>query len=296
MTSWKILVVDDSKLNREIIAAFLEDGPYTLDMAHDGDEALSMLDAAKPLYDLVLLDRMMPKLDGMAVLQQMKASELYRRIPVIMQTAAATPKQVREGLNAGCYYYLTKPFTMEALISIVNAALADLREERLRTDALSHSPPIPVVPEADHPFATIEEARKLAIMLATLCPDPNIVSMGLTELLLNAVEHGNLGITYAEKSQLKREERWEEEIIARLAQPEYADKKAVASFSRQANQIVFTITDQGNGFDWNKYLEFDPDRAFDLNGRGITMARMMSFKTLEYQGKGNQVVATVSLN
>lgn len=296
MTTWKILVVDDSRLNREIIEAFLEDGPYTLEMAHDGDQALNMLAAAAKPYDLVILDRMMPKVDGMLVLQQMKASERFRRIPVIMQTAAAAPKQIQEGLNAGCYFYLTKPFKMEALISIVNSALADLREQRLRADALAHTPPVPVTPEADYPFATVEEARTLAIMLSTLCPDPNIVSMGLTELLLNAVEHGNLGITYAEKSQLKREDRWEEEISNRLAKPEYTDKKAAVSFSRHANRIVFTITDQGNGFDWRQYLEFDPARAFDPNGRGITMAKMMSFNTLEYQGIGNQVVATVLLN
>jgi hypothetical protein len=46
---------------------------------------------------------------------------------------------------------------------------------------------------------------------------------------------------------------------------------------------------------WDKFLSFDPDRAFDPNGRGIAMARMMSFASLEYQGKGNVVVARVSL-
>lgn len=134
MATWKILVVDDSRLNREIIAAFLEDGPYTLEMAHDGVQALNLLAAAEKSYDL--------------------------------------------------------------------------------------------------------------------------------------------GIIYAQKSQLKREDRWEEEVSHRLTKLEYTNKKAAASFSRHANRIVFTITDQGQGFDWKQYLEFDPARAFDPNDRGHRAARL----------------------
>lgn len=62
---------------------------------------------------------------------------------------------------------------------------------------------------------------------------------------------------------------------------------------RLADRVSFTITDQGEGFDWRRFLNFDPERAFDPNGRGIAMARMMSFAEVEYQGKGNVVVATV---
>ena len=66
-----------------------------------------------------------------------------------------------------------------------------------------------------------------------------------------------------------------------------------AELSPQA--IVFTITDQGEGFDWQKFMQFDPERAFDPNGRGIAMAKAMSFSSLCYQGKGNVVVASVAV-
>ena len=56
-----------------------------------------------------------------------------------------------------------------------------------------------------------------------------------------------------------------------------------------------TIIDQGPGFDWAGYLEFSPDRVFDLHGRGIAMSRSMSFDSLEYLGTGNTVVTTVAL-
>ncbi|MBU3736531.1 MAG: response regulator, partial [Methylobacterium sp.] len=234
-------------------------------------------------------------MDGMTLLRTLKQDPRYAHIPVIMQTAAAAPDQVREGLNAGCYYYLTKPYKSTALTSIVHAALADLRLERLLADALASTPPVPATPNADYAFSTLEEARRLAALLAAQCPDPATVALGLSELLINAVEHGNLGITYAEKTLFKREDRWEEEIARRLGLPEYHTKKASASFSRDDMQISFTITDQGKGFEWQNYLDFDPQRAFDPNGRGIAIAGKLSFASLEYQGCGNRVVATVKL-
>jgi hypothetical protein len=111
--------------------------------------------------------------------------------------------------------------------------------------------------------------------------------------MVNAIEHGNLGISYQEKSLLKQEGDWEAEIQRRMSLPQFAGRVARVKAERVANAVVFTISDQGEGFDWQKYLAFDPSRAFDLNGRGIAMAKLISFSTLEYQGCGNVVVATV---
>ena len=58
---------------------------------------------------------------------------------------------------------------------------------------------------------------------------------------------------------------------------------------------MFIVRDEGAGFDWQRYLDFAPDRAFDPNGRGIAMARRMSFAQLEYRGCGNEVVAIVAV-
>lgn len=296
MTHWQILVVDDEPLNLEIIQEYLDGGPYALETAEDGAQAMARLEQRATAYDLVILDRMMPVMDGMTLLRNLKQDPRYAHIPVIMQTAAAAPDQVREGLNAGCYYYLTKPYKSAALLSIVHAALADLRQERLLADALATTPPVPATPNADYAFSTLEEARRLAALLAAQCPQPAAAALGLSELLINAVEHGNLGISYAEKTRLKREDRWEDEVATRLNLPEYRSRKATASFTRDEQQISFTITDQGAGFDWQKYLDFDPQRAFDPNGRGIAMASKLTFASLEYQGCGNRVVATVKFS
>ena len=114
--------------------------------------------------------------------------------------------------------------------------------------------------------------------------------MGLVELLVNAVEHGNLGITYAEKSALRQASRWEDEVERRLSQEPWRSRRARVALRREGSQVEFTITDEGAGFDWKPFLDFDPARAFDLNGRGIAMARKLGFSSLEYRGAGNIVV------
>ncbi len=146
---------------------------------------------------------------------------------------------------------------------------------------------------ASFAFQTLEAARDLAILLANACPDPQRVVVGLTELLLNAVEHGNLGITYREKGELCEEERWEQEVASRLAHPLNADKEVQVRFTRGPEEIRLVIRDQGDGFDWQAFLEMDPARANDSHGRGIAMARLLSFDSLEYRGCGNEVEVTV---
>jgi len=293
MNVWNILVVDDDATNREIIADYLEDGPYLLTMAEDGQAAWHQLEDSGRTFDLVILDRMMPFMDGMEVLRRMKATPHLMQTPVIMQTAAASAAQIREGIEAGCYYYLTKPYQYSSLICSINTALEQLRQERSVVQALSEIPPIPATDHAEYTFSTLDEVQRLTALLAAQCPEPAMVAMGLSELLINAVEHGNLGISYSNKNLLKREGTWDTEIARRLTLPEYSGKKATVCFQRNNGVITFTIADQGQGFDWGKYLDFDPERAFDPNGRGIAMAGKLAFSRLEYQGTGNQVIATV---
>lgn len=292
----RILVVDDEPLNLAIIAEFLEEDHYQLVTRTDGESAWATLNETGQVFDLVILDRMMPHLDGLSLLRRIKGEERFRATPVIMQTAAAAPEQVREGLLAGAYYYLTKPYEPASLLAIVREAL------RFRAEARDFSEPARIrgaadrlIARAECRFATLEEASVLARYLASLCPEPERVSMGLTELLINAVEHGNLGISYAEKTRLRLEDAWEVEVQRRLALPENADRKASVQFERGPQELVFTVRDAGEGFDWRRYLEFEPGRAFDPNGRGIAMARSFSFDRLEYRGPGNVVVAAVRL-
>ena len=144
-------------------------------------------------------------------------------------------------------------------------------------------------------FKTPEEARNLAMLLAHAYPNADRVVTGILELTLNAIEHGNLSIGYKEKSRLIEEDKLEEEIAHRLNSPPYSSRVATAKFSRQPHGLSLHITDQGNGFDWKNYMDFDPERAFDTHGRGIAMANKVSFDQIEYRGNGNQVLTVLNL-
>lgn len=292
MDKERVLVVDDEQLNLFIIEEFLDQEDVALELHADPLMAWESLVAADSDFSLVVLDRMMPGLDGMELLRRMKREVRFSDIPVIMQTAASSPDQVREGLEAGAYYYLTKPYEPEALISIVRAALEDRRGRRLlRSRAARLEEAQNLISGVEYRFATLEDIATLVPVLAAMCPQPDVVAPGLSDLMVNAVEHGNLGLTYQEKSALKWEGGWEQEIARRRQLPQFRERYATVRAERNQGAMVFTITDQGEGFDWRRFLSFDPERAFDPNGRGIAMARMMSFAALEYRDKGNVVVA-----
>jgi CheY-like chemotaxis protein len=295
MDKERVLVVDDEQLNLFIIEEFLEQEDIALELHDNPLAAWASLIAPESNFSLVVLDRMMPALDGMEFLRRMKREARFADIPVIMQTAASSPDQVREGLEAGAYYYLTKPYEPAALISIVRVAMEDRRARALlRSRAAQLEEAQKLIRTVEYRFVTLEDITTLVPVLAAMCPVPDVVAPGLSDLMINAVEHGNLGVSYQEKSLLKWEGDWEAEITRRLALPQFCERFATIRLERTADTIVFTITDQGHGFEWTKFLSFDPARAFDPNGRGIAMARMMSFSCLEYQGSGNVVVATVN--
>ncbi|MEG3640073.1 response regulator [Magnetococcus sp. PR-3] len=289
-----ILAVDDDPLNLELIEELLDEDGYAVHLAEDGQQALDWLAKNPELADVVLLDRMMPGMDGIEVLRQMKESDLLERIPVIFQTAKSSEEAVREGLAAGAYYYITKPFDEEALLAVVATACEEHRAyTHLQEEVRKTTGGLKLMRHGQFELKTLDHVVDLTALLSNLCPDPASVVVGLSELLINAVEHGNLGITYKEKSQLNLQGRWHEEVEARLEMPEYKEKKVNIEYGRDETQCYFLIEDEGQGFNWEQYLEFSPDRAFDTHGRGIAMSKMMSFSKLTYLGNGNTVRAEI---
>src|SRR5437868_1913755 len=117
----RILVVDDVADNVEILRMRLGTLGYEVVEATDGEQALAK--AAETLPDLILLDVMMPKIDGLEVVRRLKADTNLPFIPVIMVTAKASPKDVVAGLDAGGDDYLTKPIDHGALVARVRAML-----------------------------------------------------------------------------------------------------------------------------------------------------------------------------
>lgn len=288
-----LLVVDDELDNLVILESFLLDASYVVDTAKDGKVAWDMLTASPQKYDLVLLDWMMPNMDGIQVLENIQNHNQLYKTQVIMQTARARPDEIKRGIAKGAWYYLTKPFSEKTLLDIVKTAIRDQNEYRRQQDALQTTQ---IIQGRRFVLRTLEEARNYAVLFAKLCPEPSKVVIGFTELLVNAIEHGNLGISYDEKSQLLSDGMWEEEVLHRLSITENVYKTVEVFFdSSMKNEICFLIRDQGNGFDWNPYTELSPERATHTHGRGIFMANSFSFDRVKYHGIGNEVSVYIKL-
>ncbi len=284
-------MVEDDPFSRELICEYLQAGPYDVVTACDGVEAWHRLESEAG-FDVVVLDRMMPRLGGIELLTRMKEHPHLHHLPVIVETAAADQADIAEGIRAGAHYYLTKPLDGSVLESMVRAAATDhdrvrqlLAEVRLSADAIR------LLGTGHFGFRTPEQATGLGALLAKACPDPERVVVGLTELLVNAVEHGNLEIDYELKGELLRSGRWTEEVRLRLARPEFRDRLATVHVERAAHRLTFVIRDQGPGFDPQPFMVIDPQRCFDNHGRGIAIANLMSFDALEYRDHGREVVA-----
>lgn len=292
--SARILLAEDESVIASIMQEILEASDCMIDVCPDGLAAWEHLQQDAPGYDVILLDYEMPRMNGMELLRTLKKDPRYTAIPVIMVTGNNDHDSIREGLHEGACYYLTKPFQPQVLRAVVQAALQQSRErQELIASVRRAERPLAFLKSGTFHFRDLEAGRLLANYLARACPEPERVIQGLQDLLVNAVEHGNLEISYADKSRLIREDRWQQEVDHRLQLPQYKDRYVEIQFLRQPDFLQFTIVDQGAGFDWQNYLDFSPERAFDLHGRGIAMARKMSFDTLAYQGKGNAVIASV---
>ena len=123
----KILTVDDEKHIVRLIQVNLERHGYEVVTAYDGREALEKVDQERP--DLVILDVMMPYMDGFEVLQNLKRNPGTRDIPVIMLTAKAQDADVFKGWQSGVDCYLTKPFNPMELISFVQRIFKSLEQD-----------------------------------------------------------------------------------------------------------------------------------------------------------------------
>lgn len=289
-----ILAVEDNRLER----AFLEDQIAALGhemfQAEDGERALAVLRANKDKIDVVLMDRMMPVMDGLTAVRLMKDDPDLRKIPVVMVTGATSSEEIQEGLDAGVFYYLPKPVDENILRSVLTAATNEARQNRTLSEELQkHRTSFNLIHTCKFQFSTLEEAESLAAFMSLCFPDPDRVITGLGELMINAVEHGSAEIGYERKTDLLNNHTLRAETERRLGMEPYSQRFVEAVITRKDDGVYAIITDQGPGFKWKRFMTIDPARSGDNHGRGIAQANAMSFDRMTYNEKGNQVVAYV---
>lgn len=148
-----VLVVDDSQIMRKKAIDILQKQNFVTFEAHNGKQALSMIDEVNP--DIILLDVIMPEMGGYEILKILKGDQKYEHIPVIMITVKAEKDDIVEGLNMGADDYVTKPFDPMELLARINACIRvkDLRDKLVEQHSL--------LSDANK---TIAEQEKIAII------------------------------------------------------------------------------------------------------------------------------------
>jgi DNA-binding response OmpR family regulator len=269
----RLLIVDDDPSMHELIQAMLAGAAWHADSVLNGEAALARL--ATHSYDLLLTDILMPGLDGLALLGQLRAH--HPGLPVVMMTVKNTPEHVLGSLRREAAAYISKPFSRDTLLATINNALSNaVPDDDIKI--LSDKPDW-ISLQIRCRIATADRLTQFVRELpGDLDPDlREQIATAFRELLMNAVEHGG----HLDPS-----------------------KTVDLSYIRTARTIVYYIRDPGEGFSMNKLAhaaiantDEEPFRHMELRrqlgirpgGFGLLMTKSFADELI-YSAKGNEVI------
>lgn len=212
-------------------------------------------------------------------------------LPIVLQSNEMLDEQSDILVELGARNILSMQLSMGNIRLVLADALADYaRLKFLDSELKNRTSAVGSIHAGEFRIRLRQEASRLATMLSLTCDNPSALAVGLTELLVNAIEHGIYGVGSELKDQLLEEGKFVDEMERRANDPAFAGREVTLTFSRNGKQRLFNIKDPGEGFDHESVIEnFDPT-SMRKCGRGVVMARQC-FKSVVYKGAGNEVEA-----
>ncbi len=262
--------------------------------AHPLKGVASLLEALalRPLPEVLVYDAP-PGVPVEGVLAELGSAAL-RPLTVLVAVDGADPEVLARLAAAGAFSPLVREAAPGARDRALGVALEHAGTRRPPAGAERPGGEGELLTRASYQLRTLEEAEALAGTLARCCPEPGRREGGILELLVNAVEHGNLEITADHKRVLLAEGRWYTEVQARLQDPRFSGRRVQVGFTRGADgAITLSFEDDGPGFDWRAVLAGELAGNESRHGRGIALARAMSFDELGWEGRGHRAVARI---
>lgn len=291
----RVLIVDDDRMGLTMLTSMVEELGYTVETAVNGAEAYTLLREDSGRADLVITDRMMPVMDGLALTRRLKRDPETADIPIVMLTGATEASDVAAGLEAGAFYYLVKPAAEQLVTSVLQSAMQEVRRKRKVSDKIgAHQSAFGNVRILRMALAAPQDIEPVCSLLSSVHPTPDKVVQGIFELVQNAVEHGLLRFGLQEKQRLLAMGSWREALAERSADPAYRGE-VEATIIRKEDALILTVKDPGPGFNWRQHLTVDPARSSALCGRGIARANSLIFDKLVYNDVGNEATALMRL-
>lgn len=123
MKSLQVLVAEDEPSNAEIVQVILESEGHRVTLCMDGTQVLELCHHQGRRFDVILMDILMPVMDGLEATRRLRADERTRDVPIICVSAKASGSDQQKGLSAGCTSYVTKPYKRKTLLAEIKAAL-----------------------------------------------------------------------------------------------------------------------------------------------------------------------------
>ncbi len=267
-----VLVVDDSPMDRHLAGAIVQKmGNWQPSFATNGVEALEEIGRHKP--DVVLTDMLMPEMDGLQLVQAIRSR--YPLIPVILMTAHGSEDIAIQALQKGAASYVPKKSLprdlAETLDQVLSASKTRIQEQRLlsRLDVFETR------------FTLDNDTSLIPALVSHLEEDINrlklaepsslvLLGVALHEALTNAMLHGNLELESAMRE--NDEKQYYKLSAERRAQDPYMNRRVYVSVRLTRQELVFTIRDEGNGFDPAQLPDpTDPINLGKVSGRGLLL-------------------------
>lgn len=290
----RILIVDDDRMALTMIQSEIEELGFETETAINGAEAYALIREDPQRFNIVMTDRMMPIMDGLALTRRLKRDKDTSNIPVVLLTGAADADDVSEGVEAGAFYYLTKPPATSLIKSVLESALKEVRRQNQVVNRLgTHQSAFANVQVMKMALRRPDEVEPVCSLLSSLHDEPDKIVQGIYELVQNAVEHGVLGFGLQAKAQHLEQGDWEQALASRSRDPSYATGHVEATMVRKEGALVLVVKDTGKGFDWKKFLAVDPSRSALKCGRGIARSNTFIFDKIVYNQAGNEVNAVI---
>lgn len=237
--------------------------------------------------------------EALASVPLLLRSRALAQLPLLVVLPSANPELAQQIRNLGAFCCMPQPVADSSMQHSLHAAAIWRRgldaHKRSNTEDQLHLLG-GTLADSSFSFSTPAQASALAEVLASACPESGRRTLGIQELLLNGIEHGNLGVSGEEKGKLLEAGTWQQDVARLLQLPEHATKRVSVDYKRDAHEITLRVKDEGRGFDWRSAVTKNLEDATGPNGRGIALARLLSFDELRYNEAGNEAIATIFLH
>lgn len=292
MEEGTILIVDDEKIIRDLLVAMLQEaGNYHLLVATNGKEALKLCQENE--IDLVFTDLRMPAMGGMELLAELR--QKWPELPVVILTGYGRREDVIEALRLGASNFLLKPQEVDMVYTVASKILRMRYRKKIEQKIFDYF-------VEDYQTYTIPSDLQYTLPLIDLltdkitkvpiCNESDLINIrfALDEALVNAIVHGNLEIDSSIKgASLDKMLEFNRIVKERTETLPYSERKVIISRRLTKKYVIFTIEDQGNGFDWRVMPESLNDmEILSSHGRGLFLIRAFMTR-VEFNDQGNRI-------